>query len=326
MFYFKKEKYLNCYFMKHSLHFFHDSISACCTNVSGPVFYPNYKSGNVDWNYIFNVRKKYISKINSIFSKEEIPECCNGCYEINSQIQSKKVDKFENIVTRLYFHNNMSCNAKCIYCTYKHIDRGYRYKVLPLINSLLENNLLSKDAVVYMSGGEITIYPEFDEMMDKLQKYLNSKIEILTSGIKYCKSIENAFVSNKCKLIISLDSGTRETYKKIKQVDCFDTVVSNLQKYSNASENVRDNVILKYILIDNYNDNKDEIRAFIDLVLLLKIKNVRLDIDYEKYKLTENIKVPDYYFELISFFNNLAQENDLTVNHCEQVDAILNKL
>ncbi len=323
--FFTKKKYLDCFFMKHSLHFFHDSIKACCTNASGPVFYPNYSGGNVDWDYVFSVRKDFISKINSFFNKQEVPNVCKGCYEIAAGIKNSKVQKFDNIVERLYFHNNMSCNAKCIYCTYQHIERGYKYKVLPLLNSLIDKNILSKNATVYMSGGEITIYPEFEEMMSLLLNYLNSRIEILTSGIRYCKSIEEAFIQNKCFLIISIDSGTRETYKKIKQVDCFDVVIDNLKNYINASDNVKNNVILKYIIVDDYNDNKEEIKSFIDVATSLGIKNVRLDIDYEKYKLTKNISVPDSYFDLIAYFNELSEKNSLVVNHCEQVEAILRK-
>ena len=311
--------------MKHSLHFFHDSIKACCTNASGPVFYPDYTGGVVDWNYVFKVRKNFVSKINSFFNDQEVPEVCQGCYEIATGIKNSKVPKFNNVVERLYFHNNMSCNAKCIYCTYQHVERGYKYKVLPLLNSLINNNILSKNATVYMSGGEITIYPEFEEMMSLLLNYLNSRIEILTSGIRYCKSIEEAFIQNKCFLIISIDSGTRETYKKIKQVDCFDVVIENLKNYIKASDNVKNNVILKYIIVDDYNDNKEEIKSFIEIATSLGIKNVRLDIDYEKYKLTKNITVPDSYFDLIAYFNELSEKNALIVNHCEQVDAILRK-
>lgn len=321
---FKKKKYLNCHFMKHSLHFFHDSIKACCTNSSGPVFYPDYRGENVDWDKVFNIRKKYVSKINSPFNFEDVPDVCKGCYEIEPHLSDKKVDKFENKIDRVYFHNNMSCNAKCVYCTYSWRERGYNYKVLNLLHSLLDNKLLSKDASIYMSGGEITIYPEFEEMMTLLTNYLNSKIEILTSGIKYCTSIEQAFVQNKCQLIISLDSGSKEIYKKIKQVDCFDVLISNIQKYIQASDNAKENIILKYIIVDDINDNKEEISKFIDVVCNLGIKNVRIDIDYEKYKFANNAKVPKHYFDLISHFNNLAQNNNLVVHHFQQVDAILN--
>ncbi|MCD7779148.1 MAG: radical SAM protein [Candidatus Gastranaerophilales bacterium] len=322
---FKKDKYLNCPFMKHSIHFFYDEIRACCTNISGPVFYPDYKGEKVDWSYVYGERKKLISHINSIFSKEMPPKCCEGCCEINSYYQNLPVDKFNNYIDRMYFHNNMSCNARCTYCTYGYIDRGFRYKVLPLVKELIDKEILSKNAMVYMSGGEITISPEFEDLLSLLLNYLNSQIEILTSGIKYCKSIENAFVQNKCRLLISLDSSSRETYKTIKQVDCFDKVVDNLKNYIAASDNARNNITLKYILVDGVNDNITELSNFVKLVKELDIKNIRLDFDYEKYKYTRDITVPEYYFDLYKEFNNLSSEAGLIIQDCEQVKAILNK-
>ncbi len=323
--FFKKEKYLNCHFMKHSIHFFYDEIRACCTNIPGIVFYPDYKGENADWNYIYKKRKQFIKHINSPFSKDTKPKCCEGCCEINSYYQDKPVEKFPNVIDRMYFHNHMSCNAKCTYCTYGYIERGYRYKVLPLVKSLMAKEILSKNAHVYMSGGEITISPEFEDLLSSLLNYLNSQIEILTSGIKYCKSVEDAFVQNKCKLVISLDSASKETYKKIKQVDCFDRVVRNIKNYINASDNAQDNITLKYILVDGVNDNVSEITGFVKLVKNLGINNIRLDFDYEKYKFTRNIYVPEYYFDLYKEFNKLSEKFGLNVQKCEQIEAILNK-
>ncbi len=321
----KKDKYLNCHFMKHSIHFFYNEIRACCTNVSGPVFYPDYKDEAVDWDYIFNERKRLIKQINSFFEKSSCPDCCKGCCEIDSHYTNTPVEKFDNKIEKMYFHNHMSCNAKCTYCTYGYIERGYRYKVLPLVKKLIEKEILSRNAQVYMSGGEITISPEFEELLSTLLNYLYSQIEILTSGIKYCESIEQAFVQNKCKLIISLDSATPETYKKIKQVDCFNKVVENIRNYIKASDNAKNNIIMKYILVDGVNDNIKEISGFINLVKSLGINDIRMDFDYEKYKYTGNIKVPEYYFELYKNFNKLSNEAGLNVQKCEQVEAILNK-
>ena len=320
----KKEKYLNCHFMKHSIHFFYDEIRACCTNIPGPVFYSGYNGETADWDYIFKTRKNFIKQINSIFSKETHPPCCEGCCEIDSYYQDKPVEKFDNKIDRMYFHNHMSCNAKCTYCAYGYIERGYRYKVLPLVKALMDKEILSRNANVYMSGGEITISPEFEELMSVLLNYLYSRIEILTSGIKYCKSIEEAFIHNKCKLVISLDSASVETYKKIKQVDCFNKVVENIRNYVNASENARTNITMKYILVDGVNDDIDEIKNFVKLVKSLEIKNIRLDFDYAKYKFTGSIKVPQYYFELYKYFNEAANEAGLDIQKYTQIEAILN--
>ncbi len=322
---FKKKKYLDCYMMKHSLHFFYDEIRMCCSNVSGPVLYPNYVGSDVDWNYVYNVRKKYIKKINSFFSKKDCPDECIGCFEVPLALKDKKVENIPNVVEKVYFHNFMSCNAKCSYCTYAEVERGYKYKVLPLVKSLIDEKILSQNACIYMSGGEITIYPEFEELLSLLISYLNSKIEIITSGIKYCASIEEAFIQNKLTMLLSLDSGTRETYKKIKNVDSYESVIDNLRRYTTASENAKQYITLKYILVDGINDNIDELTAFFNVVSELGVKNVRLDVDFQKYSLSNNVKVPNHYSALFDFFNTKAKELNLNIVIYEQVEAILNK-
>lgn len=321
----KKSKYLDCQLMKHSIHFFYDNIRACCSNVLGPVFYQNYNGENVDWDYIYKMRKSTIKEINNFFNKDEMPKCCVGCCEASSHFSNKPVENFENFVDKMYFHYHMTCNAKCTYCTYENIERGYKYKVLPLVKSLIDNRILSKQAQVYMSGGEITISSEFEELLSTLLNYLDSKIEILTSGIKYCKSIEEAFIQNKCMLMISLDSANSETYKKIKQVDCFDRVVENIKNYIKATDNAKENITMKYIIVDGVNDTAEEITSFIKLVKSLDIKKIRLDFDYEKYKFTGNLNVPKNYYDLYNLFNKVATEENLSIQHCGQIDAILNK-
>ncbi len=325
MFGLKKKKYLDCPFMKHSLHFFYDSIMSCCTNVPGPIFYKDYKGAPIDWNYIYKKRKNYIKHINSIFNKEEAPEECIKCCEVQNYFSEKPVEKFENKIDRLYFHYNMSCNAKCTYCAYNYYDRGCNYQVLPLVKDLIEKDILSHNASIFMSGGEITISPEFEELLTVLQSHITGKIEILSSGIKYCDSIKQAFINNKLILMISLDSSTKETYKKLKQVDCFDKVINNIKEYTSATDNAKENITLKYIIIDGVNDNKDELLGFVHLVKDLGIKNIRLDFDYEKYKYERNIKIPDLYYELYDVFNEEAKKSGLNIQTYTQIQSILDK-
>ncbi len=320
-----KKKYLDCEWLKHSIHFFYDEIRACCSNVPGPIFYESYKDENVDWNYVYSERKKLVKNINSIFSDSSYPSCCEGCCDINRFLTDSKIQSFDNKINKVYIQNYMSCNAKCLYCVFKHVDKGLKYNVLPIIKSLIDKEILSRNAHIYMSGGEITISPEFEELLSLLLHYIYSKVEILTSGIKYCKSIEEAFIHDKCKLVISLDSANPETYKKIKQVDCFDRVVQNIKDYIKASENAKSNITMKYIIVDGVNDNNEEITNFIKLVSGLGIKEIRLDFDYEKYKFIRNIKVPDYYFDLYKNFNRVSNQFGLNVQKCDQIEAILDK-
>ncbi len=318
----EKKQYLDCIYLKHSIHFFYDNIRACCSNVEGPIFYKEPHTNCINLDHIYNCRKKVVNFINNK-DNEWYPDECKDCCELNNYISKNKIKNFDNKIEKIYFQNFMTCNAKCTYCAFGKVENGYKYKVVPIIKTMIEKNILSKNAYVYMSGGEITIYPEFEELFSILSDYLDSCIEIFSSGIKYSDAIKEAFKQNKCRIVISLDSGCRETYLKIKQVDCFDSVVNNIKSYISYTENAKDRIVLKYIIVDNANDNKEEIEKFINLVVSLGVKNVRLDIDYGKYKYAMHKRVPSHYFELYDYFHKLANDNNLKIEICEQSEDII---
>lgn len=319
----ENRKYFNCHFMKHSIHFFYDGIKACCTNVDGLVFEKDYSGETINWDKFYQKRLKIFKETNGIFSKQKYPDCCKNCCDLNNAFSTEKTKNFKNIIDKVYFHNHMECNAKCIYCTYNQYQRNHKYRVLPIVKQMIEKEILSKQAQIYMSGGEITISPDFESLMNILSDYVNTKIEILTSGIKYCESIADSFKSNKCYLIISLDSAESEVYKAIKQVDCFDKVIDNIKKYISISDNAKENILMKYIIVDGINDNEKQIGKFLDLCHSLGIKNVRLDFDYNKYKYGDGSVVPMHYFDLFDLFNKKASELGLIVNEYVQITETL---
>ena len=101
-----------------------------------------------------------------------------------------------------------------------------------------------------------------------------------TNGIVYSEKAAMTVSNNKASIInVSLDSGTRETYKKIKRVDMFDRVVANLCKYADAGCGIH----LKYILLSGYNDNIDEVNAFINIAADIGVRKVILSWNQYDY-------------------------------------------
>ena len=62
-------------------------------------------------------------------------------------------------------------------------------------------------------------------------------------------------------IITSLDAGTPETFKKIKQRDMFCKVLDNLSKYPVNKTNLN----LKYIFLEGVNDNETDIDGFCEI-------------------------------------------------------------
>lgn len=322
---FKKKKYLNCPYMKHSLHFFHDEIRACCSNVKGPVFYSNYNGKDINWDEVYEERKNYIKLINSNSNEDPIPLECQGCFMAEGFLSDKKIDDFENKVDNLFIQNNMSCDAKCVNCSFITEEKETRYSALSLIKVLTEKKLLDEKCKPIISCGGITTSQEFDELVDLLADNVDNTIYLSTSGIKYSDAVANAFKKNKCWQTISIDAGTKETYAKLKQVDCFDTIINNLKNYISVDEKARECTILKYVIVNGINDNVEEIKKFFDVVVSLGLKHVQLDVDFSEYGLGKDKVVPKHYFDLIKTFNELASKNEIKVCDSPQTEEILKK-
>ena len=79
-----------------------------------------------------------------------------------------------------------------------------------------------------------------------------------SSGIKYSPVIAKGISTGQLSVVVSVDSSSKEIYKKIKQTDKYETVCKNLKKYA-KSQRGSYNVISKYIIIPEINDNTVEI-------------------------------------------------------------------
>jgi adenine C2-methylase RlmN of 23S rRNA A2503 and tRNA A37 len=76
----------------------------------------------------------------------------------------------------------------------------------------------------------------------------------------------------------SIDSGTRETWLKVKGVDNFGTVINNLGKYS-ASGSGPEQIVLKYIIFPGVNDSPEDFRALPEIMGDLGAKRLTISCD-----------------------------------------------
>ncbi len=143
-----------------------------------------------------------------------------------------------------------------------------------------KEKLFSKNLNVDFIGGEPTLLKEFPDLVNLFIKY-NAKMGIPTNAIIYNKIINKAINSNiNSNTTISIDSGKRETYKQIKNVDEFDNVVFNIQKYLKNSKHRKENIFIKYILLNKINDNYDEINAWFDLCEKIGVRTIFPSIEF----------------------------------------------
>ena len=271
-----------------------------CNEVYDGPEYINYR----DKNAFKKNEERRIEIINNM-KRGLIPNKCQTC----PLLQEKEWKEFDGIIYKLTIFNWKHCNAKCFYCSvnsnfYKGIKKSDDYDALPIINHLIEENRITSNTFVAFQGGEPTMLLEFPEIL-RLIRNQNCRIEILTNGIKYEAAIaETINTKEDVSICISLDCGSRELYKKIKGVDKFDEVLENIKKYINNSQENANKIRLKYIVLPNINDNKNEIDKFFNLCKELNIKTVSRTVNHNESKISTNsnkiiensvIKAYDYF-------------------------------
>lgn len=286
-------EYYHCEKLETTLNFTPDLVRFCCGYMLGPGF--DIKSISS----IKEIQNRYIK----LMKKGQIP--CFKCIEckeiglkehIKNLFCKKRNKKFSYIIVNHY----KQCDCSCIYCSQKEQcqEQIQNYELLPIIKNLYEEKLIDKkNLVVEFQGGNISVLKEFESLIKEFYSQGCEKFIIFMNAIKYLPIFDELGNKVECSFIISLDSGTKETFAKIKQVDAFEQTINNIKK---LKEKPRFYIALKYIILDNVNDNADEMKKFLSVASNVKADTVMIDIDYHNTCLSfgKRFDVPKHYYEL----------------------------
>lgn len=314
-----------CDKISQTLHFLPDKVKFCCSYVEGPGIDIGESTSNIEERILLKREE-----IENNLAKGVIPRECIGCKEIKENTEYKRRERnpilrflkklFEEKKTLLAKHiivdHFKQCDCSCVYCSQKYLypDVMQNYDLLPIIKHLYSKKMISKDSLkVEFQGGGIAVLNEFEDLLKEFSKNNCKNYEILTNNIKYIPFTDLAGSDSEIDVCISLDSGCRETYKQLKGVDAFDTVVENIKK---LLENPNIHLSLKYIIVNGINDNKDELTKFIDVALSLNVPIIKLEIDFRDMLWNKDFTIPQHYPELF----------DYAESYCEGKGIIYSKL
>ena len=267
--------YKSCNLLEHGICFYNGNLCSCCYAPLkyAPYIFPYYNGEIVNIDALF----LKINRWRNDAKNNHYLRSCQNCYQLETRDWAD-----DNYIDQVYITHFYKCNANCIYCIndIKPSDKVRdTYDIIPILDNLKDKGVLKKGFELHIGGGEFTIYKESDAIIEKyVLSGFSSRIAIATNGIKFSKSIFNAMQENRACIIISLDSGNRNLYKKIKRVDCFDNVINNIKLYSSTVHS-KDNTFLKYIVLPKINDNKKYFKQFLDIALDCNIKGIKIDID-----------------------------------------------
>ncbi len=293
----KFEKYTSCKWLESGVCFdngvYGSNVKLCCY-MSAPgggnsMIIEGYKGEKIDWGKFFKIKEEYrnIQK-----SGDTVPGC-RGCVFLEEK-EWPQINYINNII----FDHFTKCNCACTYCYTEDDKKKYNslktYNIYPIIKDMFDKKIIHPGGAIGFGGGEPTILPEFDKLIDLFLKNGFDDMRVPSSGIKYSKMIEKGISTGQLSVVVSIDSSSKETYKRIKQINSFDKVCKNLKKYAKAQKNSY-NVISKYIIIPNINDTKEEIDNWLKFNIENNIKIVVIDIEnswltkYRNYKPDEEV-------------------------------------
>ena len=156
------------------------------------------------------------------------------------------------------------CNFRCIMCyqadeSFSKKSNGYMgFMNMNLFKSCIDDLEGNVEAVTFASRGEPTLNPLFSEMLEYCRgKFialkLNTNASLLDEAM--CHTLLKSDLQT---IIFSIDAAKKETYEKIRVNGNFDSVISNLKKFSEIKEKFYPNTkIITRVSGVKINDSQD---------------------------------------------------------------------
>lgn len=322
----KREKYVSCKWLESGVCFdngvYGSNIKLCCY-MSAPgggnvMIFEDYHGEKINWDEFFRIKREY----RNIQKSGKTVEGCRGCVFLEEKEWLQ-----EDYVDCIIFDHFTKCNCACTYCYTEEDKKRYNtlktYNIYPIIKDMFDKKILRKGGAIGFGGGEPTILPEIDKLLDLFLKNGFTDMRVPSSGIKFSSKIAKGISTGQLSVVISIDSSCRETYKKIKQVDAFNVVCKNLKKYAKAQKKDY-NVISKFIIIPGMNDTTEEIDNWLKFNIENNIKVVVIDIENSWLRRYRENKPDEKIIDLMKYVAQKTKEmNFERLEICDRAKYLL---
>ena len=209
------------------------------------------------------------------------------------------------------------CQCRCIYChvyeTYDNVTPTSRTaeayeRLFGILERIKESGMLAPDFAWQVTCGEISIHPYKKRFLELIE---GRPALFFTNGFRYDEGIAQHLHENpKSCLFLSIDAGIPETWHKVKGVNNFETVLSNLTKYYHQS--APGQIRLKYIVLPGINDTWEDYVSVVDIAKALKVQAIEISRDH----VIKSSMSPKERITLVSaaaYLLALCQKNDIPV-------------
>ena len=261
-----------CLQIGNSINFGSDNLAHCCMSINsaGIPKICEFSGGEFPLDRYLLSFKEYT--IQNILKVGE----CLGCFMLRTGTVFTEFSFFSYIS----FNNFSKCHLKCTYCELGHAEWRKKmfapYAVLPTLKDMYNRKLVRNSTLIAWGGGEPTLYEFFDETAKFcVEKNLMQNID--TNAVLYSEEIANILSQKLAYVRISVDSGTPETYKKVKGVDHFSLVWQNIGRYNKFGS-----ITVKYVVTKD-NSNSNDIFGFVENCHKAGITKIQISPELHSY-------------------------------------------
>ena len=250
-------KYLSCRFIERGLVFQPSrTVSPCCINPATkghPVLAP-FDGSEFAIDAALEARSGLIAR----HKAGSIEPACQGCPKLQEAVWAGAMSPYP--VDEITIMPFSSCNIRCNYC-YTMVKGPWisplstAPRVLPVMQALIDRKLLDPNATVRFSGGEPTLSPEFNSLLELLTTY-GARCVVYTNATKRSDAIMQALRRDKVELVLGIDAASVEVYKAIKKMNYCEKVWKVVADYCTAAQpGAVNKVWAKFIFcVENYHE------------------------------------------------------------------------
>ena len=226
-----------------------DNVLGCCTNMktgASPHLGDYGPGGTIDIDELANAKRLHLASVR----RGEMPEACRDCPSWELQDPDCETPYLFDDVN---IGHHTACNTDCYYCgsnsnvVTRPVAAREAAPLLPVLKEMVERGYIDPDAIIRFGGGEPTVLPEFEKLVDYFIQ-TGRRFFINSSGVRYSPAIERMLRRGRAedRLVISIDSASREMYERIKGYDLADRVWDNIARYAKIGPDILE---LKYIVL-----------------------------------------------------------------------------
>jgi poly(ribitol-phosphate) beta-N-acetylglucosaminyltransferase len=260
-----KDKSWSCYDLHHSVFLAPGEIRTCCKRF----YYKGKFKGDVaimkfhDKPFSELPYQQIVQEKNNLHKEinRDNAEDCKGCPFLSFEKWGKPLQKGIQYLSLEY---QTVCNMRCTYCSDVYYGgKPAAYVPYEIVQSMVDSQALNHCEYVVWGGGEPTLDKSFTEVMQLIgQGVPHVKQRVITNATRFNPDLAELMRLDRAFIVTSIDAGTEETFKAIRQYNNFKAVLRNLKRYAEIAAH---NVIIKYILMPE-NLAIEELDAFCQLI------------------------------------------------------------